>query len=292
MLLNILVAKNIDFHIFTLNNKSKEISPKALENAFKSENFFIAQNANIQHELLSLFNVDNFHIYSHISFYHKDITFKLLKKEPKAGILAPMGVVMYQSKNDDNLYIIVPKASMQAGIIGLPSSELENLESSILQVIHTLYPTAKYTNAHSTNEVPKEVFTQYSFNIEDNDFEDAKEELEENFEELFEEAGFAMPSYFDFTDKLGEDSPYDFYVTYAICKLKTLKNIAKLYPESAALGPCTTIIYKKKDENKIVIGFASLHNWLSSANIKDKDSIESLLKAQDIYAGILKEVTK
>ena len=280
-----------DFHIYTVDNKDLKINSKMVEDSLKSNGFIIGENANIQAELLHLYKDNNFKIYNNISFYHSDLTLKLLSKHADAGIFVPMGMVMYQNLGEDNLHIVVARAEMQAKVIGAKTQELKNLESAILKVITKLFPTASHSYNKSKTQ-KKKLLTKYTLDIKDADFEDVREELEENFEEKFGEAGFAMPSYFDLTDSLGENSPYDFYVTYAICQIDVLRIVVKVKPEAAVLGPCTTMIYKKKDEQKIVMGFASIHNWISSANIEDKASVDGLLETQNTYENILKDVTK
>ncbi|MMZ71833.1 hypothetical protein D1872_354640 [compost metagenome] len=52
------------------------------------------------------------------------------------------------------------------------------------------------------------------------------------------------------------------------------------------------MVYKKKDEDKIVVGFPSVYNWLSSARVEDKAAKKELLKAQADFETILKEVTE
>jgi len=51
-------------------------------------------------------------------------------------------------------------------------------------------------------------------------------------------------------------------------------------------------IYKKKDENKIVLEYPSVYNWISSALIKDKDGVDVLLKAQEQFKAILAEIVE
>ena len=288
----ILLAGNGDLHIYTINNKDGNIVPKMLENALKSGGFIIGQNANIQHELLTFFKDNNFKIYTNISFYHKDLTLKLLDKHPDAGVLVPMGIVMYQILGEDDLHIVIASSEMQAKLIGAHPKELKKLEDTILRTITTLFPSAThYYNTKSTSKTG-DFLTKYSLDTQGSDFEDVREELEESFEEKFEKAGFSMPSYFNLTKDLGKDSPYDFYVTYAICKLDALKAVAKVKPQTAALGPCTTVVYKKKDEDKIVMAFVSMHSWIHSANITEKEIRKSLLQTQKSYESILKDVTK
>ena len=285
-------VKNGDFHIYTVSNKDMKINPQMIEEALKSNGFVIGENANIQAELLHLYKDDNFQIYNNISFYHKEITVNLLKKQADAGFLVPMGMVVYQDKGEDDLHIVVARADMQARIIGAHPQELKDLEEATSKVVRGLFPKAIHTYNDTSKPQVKDFLTKYTLELKDADFEDVREELEENFEEQFGEAGFAMPSYFDLTDDFGVDSPYDFYVTYAICKLDALRAVIKVNPEVAVLGPCTTMIYKKKNENKIVMGFSSIHNWINSANVKDKEAIETLLETQRVYEAIVKDVTK
>lgn len=285
-------SRNGDFHIYTLDNKDSNINAKMLEDALKSNGFIIGENANIQAELLHIYKDDNFKIYNNISFYHNELTLQLLNKHADAGILVPMGIVMYQRIGEDDLHIVVTRADLQAKVIGVKEEELQSLERAILEVVTGTFPTAIHTYSDASKVQKKEFLTKYTLDIKDADFEDVREELEEEFEEKFAELGFAMPSYFDLTDSLGKDSPYDFYVTYAICKMDVLRTVVKVEPEAAVLGPCTTMIYKKKNEQKIVMGFASIYNWISSANIEDKASVDGLLETQRVYESILKDVTK
>jgi uncharacterized protein (DUF302 family) len=284
--------KNRDFHIYTVGNKDSNISPKMIEDALKVNGFHIGQNADIQAELLHIYKDNNFKIYNNISFYHKEIMLDLINKQANAGILLPMGMIIYQSIGEDNLHIVLTTADLQAKVIGVNLQELENLEDAVLKVITTLFPSAIHTYSDRSKTQERELLTKYTLNLKDADFEDVREKLEEKFEEKFAKAGFAMPSYFDFTEDLGKNSLYDFYVTYAICKIDVLRIVIKVEPQAAVLGPCTTMIYKKKNENKIVMGFASMYNWISSANIEDKAARHELLETQRIYENILKDVTK
>ncbi|MDQ7067829.1 MAG: hypothetical protein Q9M40_07550 [Sulfurimonas sp.] len=51
-------------------------------------------------------------------------------------------------------------------------------------------------------------------------------------------------------------------------------------------------LYKKKDEDKIVVGFPAVYNWLSSAKIEDKDAKAVLMKAQKDFESILLDITE
>lgn len=105
-----------------------------------------------------------------------------------------------------------------------------------------------------------------------------------------------MPSFLDLNKELTKEgtveSPYDFYDTYSVCKLKVIYTVAKSRPEASAFAPCTTMVYKKKDEDKIVVGFPAVYNWLSSAKIKDKEAEAVIMKAQTDFESILIGITE
>ena len=281
-----------NLHIFTLKNYTSKFDPNTLEQALKSNGLVIGENANIQHEFKTFYKLNLFKTYTNISFYDEDLTLELVKKYPKAGILVPTGIMIYQTIDSKDLHILLPTAQMLAKVISADPKEFHRLEEKILGILRNIFPKATHSYSKPTQREPKELFTHYELSTSGADVEDIKEELEENFEEKFEAAGFSMPSYFDLSENFGENSPYDFYVTYAICRLDALKVLAKLSPEVAALGPCTTVMYKKKDEEKIVMGFSSMYNWINSAHVEDKTGIEILLSIQEEYETILQEVTQ
>ena len=281
-----------DLHIYTVDNKDGSVNAKMIEEAFIKAGFSIGLNSDINDGLNKKYKENNFKVYSTLSFYHKELTIDIVKKHADAGVFLPMGMSIYQTNAEDTLHIAVVTAATQAKISGTDEASFTKLESAVDKAIRELFPQAKHTyNAESLEET-RTLLTKHSLDLKGADWEDAKEELEENFEEQFEDADFVMPSYFDLTEEFGENNPYDFYTTYSICKIDVIRSIAKVKPESAAFAPCTTMIYKKKDEDKIVMGFTAVYNWLSSANITDKDSVEALMQAQLEFEAILVDVTK
>ncbi|MCK9455257.1 DUF302 domain-containing protein, partial [Sulfurimonas sp.] len=103
--------------------------------------------------------------------------------------------------------------------------------------------------------------------------------------------GFIVPSKLDVSKHL-DGSVYDFYQTYSICKLPVIYTVSLSRPEAAAFAPCTLAIYKKKDEDKIVLAFPAVYNWISSAKIEDKEAKDVLLKAQEQFEAILAETVE
>jgi uncharacterized protein (DUF302 family) len=90
----------------------------------------------------------------------------------------------------------------------------------------------------------------------------------------------------------GEESPFSFYDTYSICKLKVIYTVAKTHPEAAAFAPCTLMVYKKKDAAEIVMGFPGVYNWMSSARVDDAEAKSVLLQAQKDFEGVLQSTVE
>ncbi|MFT5660392.1 MAG: hypothetical protein ACI9TV_001033 [Sulfurimonas sp.] len=283
---------NGDLHIYTVDNKAGKITPSMIQKAFAKNGFTIGINSDIHDGLTKGYGESGFKIYNAISLYHSTISLRLLEEQADAGIFVPMGVAIYQTENETNLHIAVVSAQAQTKILAKKTKLLGEVESSINKVIMDLLPNAKHAYSQESLNETRRLLTSYSLDVKGKDWEESKETLEENFEEQFAEAGFVMPSYFDFSDEFGKDSPYDFYTTYSICKIDVIKAVSKVRPEAAAFAPCTTMMYKKKGEDKIVMGFTAVYNWLSSAGITDKASIDALVKAQTDFESILNDVTK
>lgn len=281
-----------DLHIYSIDNKDGKITPLMIQKAFSKNDFSIGINSDIHDGLTKMFGKSGFKIYNAISLYHNNVSMRLLKEQADAGVFVPMGLTIYQKEKENTLYVAIVTAETQEKILGKESRLFKELEHKIQAVMKQVLPKAKHSYSQQSFKETRTLLTKFSKDLKGADWEDSKDELEEDFEDRFKEAGFVMPSYFDFSEEFGENSPYDFYVTYSICKIDVIKEVSKVRPEAAAFAPCTTMVYKKANEDKIVMGFSSVYNWMSSANIKDKASKDALMKAQTDFEAILKAVTK
>ena len=119
---------------------------------------------------------------------------------------------------------------------------------------------------------------------------------EENIDDGLKPKGFMMSNFTDLNFVVSEaetvESPFDFYDTYSICKLEVLYEVIKTRPEAAAFAPCTFMFYKLKSEEKIVMGFPGIYNWMSSAYIEDEEAKSQLIQAQKDFESIMDEATK
>ena len=285
-----------DLHLFEVNNKAGNITPIKIEEAFTKNGFSLGINSEMNTPFKKQFQKTTFKVFTLLTVYHTKLSQDLVKKYPQAGVFTPMGVGIYQGLNEDTLHVSVLTAEAQAKILDSDTKILKQIESEVLKVLKGVLPNAKQTLSADSLKESRALVTRYELDLDGEDWEEMKEETEMNLESGFEPLGFVMPGFIDYNEELTEEgsveSMFDFYDTYSICKLKVIYNVALTRPEASAFAPCTVMVYKKKDEDKIVIGFPAVYNWMSSAHVDNKDAHAVLMKAQEDFESILKDVTE
>ena len=287
-----------DLHLFSIENKDGKVTPYMIEEALNRGGLHVELNSNMIGPFKKQFKKTQYNVFTLMTFYSEKYTRDLVNKYPKAGVFTPMGMGIYQAKNENILHLSILTAEAQAKILGISDSDLlKKIEAEVLAVIKKNFPTAKHTYSEESLPSSHGLVTIYEMEIdEDEDSDDVLDEFQMNLEAGFKPFGFVVPEFMDLNEVLTKDgsiaSPYDFYITYSICKLPVIYTVSKSRPEASAFAPCTTMLYKKKGENKVVVGFPAVYNWLSSAKIEDKEAKTTLLKAQKDFESILQDITE
>lgn len=285
-----------DLHLFDVDNKKGAITPTTIEKAFKDNGFSIAVNSEMNVPFKKQFQKTNFKVFTLLTVYHAKLSQDLVKKHPDAGVFTPLGVGIYQGLNEDTLHVSTLTSEAQAKILGFDDELLRTIEKEVLKSIKTALPNAKHGFSEDSLKESRALVSKFEFELDGAEWEGVKEELELGLENGFKPFGFVMPNYMDFNAEMTKEgtveSPFDFYVTYSICKLKVIYTVSQTRPEAAAFAPCTLMVYKKKDEDKVVLGFPAVYNWMSSAKVENKEANAVLQKAQDDFESILREVTE
>ena len=284
-----------DMHLFSVPNKSGAVTPKKIEQVLNKSGFVVDLNSEMNSKFLKQFKKTKFKVFTLMTFHHAKYASELITKYPQSGILTPMGLGIYQDKDEDTLHVSILSAQAQAKILGIKETKiLKSIEKDLLKALKKALPNAKMHESKESAHESHELMTTYELDLDGEDADDAKDELTMNLEGAFQPFGFVIAGTQDVTfldeDKIAE--MYDFYDTYSICKLKVIYTVALTNPDASAFAPCTTMLYKKKSEDKIVIGFPSVYNWISSVNIVSKEAKEVLLKAEHDFESILKDVTE
>lgn len=286
-----IVSASGDLHLFEVENKNGAITPQKIEEAFVKDGFGIAVNSDMIKPFMIQFKETKFKVFTLMTIYHEQTSFELVKKYPVAGIFTPLGVGIYQDKKENTLHVSVLTSDSLTKIMGVEDELIKKLEAQVLATLKKALPNAKYKLSSDALDESRELITKYELEIDGDDAATAKENVLLGLDNGLSLYGFIVAGKLDLNKHM-KDSPYDFYDGYSICKLPVIYTVALTKPEAAAYAPCTLAIYKKKDENKVVLEYPSVYNWISSALIKDKDGVDVLIKAQEQFEAILAEIVE
>ncbi len=285
-----------DLHLFSIENSDKNELPARIVNQLQKDGFSISADTDMTKPFKIQFKKSDFDVFHLMTIYHDELSAKLVKKIPNAGVFSPMGVGVYQRIGDKKLYVSILTSKAQSKILGLKEVDpiLVDIETKLMASLKRAIPDAKI-DLESDNPLPTEgkLLSLHEMEIEDDEWEDIKEELIMTLEAEFKPVGFVVAAHADYNSVLTQEgsvlSPFDFYETYSICKLKVIHSVAKTRPQASAFAPCTMILYKEKGKNKVVMAFPSVYNWMSSARVLDKNAKKELMKAQTDFENILIE---
>jgi len=286
-----------DLHLFSVDNASGKITPKTIAQAFKKNGFMIALNNDMTKPFKIQFKKSDFTVFTLMTVYEPKLDYQLLKLNAKSGVFVPMGVGIYQRNGEKTLHVSILTSDAQAKIIGMKNNKiLQSIESKAIASVKAALPHAKESLSEDSLKENHDLVTTYAYELDGDDADDAKDEVKMNLEGGFAPKGFIVPGTLDFDNDILDENdpknPFEFYESYSICKLPVIYTVAKSRPEAAAFAPCTLMIYKKKNEDKIVFGFPAVYNWLSSAKVEDKEAKATLLKAQKDFESILRDITE
>ena len=196
-----------------------------------------------------------------------------------------------KQKGDNNFYVSVLSSDGMSKIVGANKDLYKKLESKIQSAIKTALPNATLIKPeYSPIATDKKLISKFESEVDDDEADDNKDELEMVFESGLKPIGFIKAGQlsFDFDLDEAKNSDFAFYDTFSMCKLKVIYNIAQTRPEAGAFAPCTLIIFHKNKTNKTTIAFPNVYNWISTLSLKDKKLVEILTKAQNDIEKLIK----
>lgn len=209
---------------------------------------------------------------------------------PMGGFLSQCHWVFINAKGKKELHVAVLSTQGQEKIAGFKASEFGAIEKVLIATSTQVLPNMTHTLTKTSLPVEGKLLTRFVHSTQDQEWKKEKDNVEMMIEDGLKPAGFTLSNFTDYqfvlTDK-GGMSPFDFYDTYSICKLKVIYTVAKTHPEAAAFAPCTLMVYKKKSSNEIVMGFPSVYSWLSTAQVNDAEGKAVLLQAQKDFEAVL-----
>ena len=284
-----------DIRIFSVSNADGKINAKIIEKELEASGFVISANTDMNGPFLKQFGKSDFTQFNLLTVFHKKLTESLVRAHTDAGVFIPMGFGIYQRNNDDTFYVSVLTAQAMQKIAGFDAPEFALIEKEVLATLKKALPKAKITISEPALAPEGPLLTRYVKSTDAASWESDKGSTEMMIEEGLKPSGFILSNFTDYNLYVNEDvapTPFDFYDTYSICKLKVINTVANTRPEAGTFAPCSLMIYKLKGSNEIVMGFPSVYNWISSAHITDPAGKAALLQAQKDFEEVLKSVTE
>ena len=282
-----------DIEIFTSDNTDGKITPASIEQAFKDAGFVISANRDMNGPFLKQFKESGFDVYNLFTLYKPDMVLELVKKYPNVGLFAPMSMSIYTKKGEKKISVSSLTAEAMAKIMKAPSDDktLHDLRALVKETLKKAMPNGSFETLSYVQTEPKgELVTNFSMEMDPDEWEDQLEEFKMGFEGELAPNGFVIAGHNNLGDDFEESNyeAFDFYEVYSVCKLPVIYTIAKTRPEAGAYARCSLYLSKKKGEEEMQLGFPSVYNWMSSMAIEGKEDMEVLEAAQ---AGMNKILT-
>lgn len=284
-----------DLRIFSVQNADGKINATVVEKALEANGFVISSNTDMNGPFLKQFGKSDFTQFNLLTVFHKALTDSLVRAHTDAGIFIPMGFGIYQRNNDKTFYVSVLTADAMKKIAGFDAPEFALIEKEVLSALKKALPGAKMVMSEPALPAKGPLLTRYVKPTDAASWESDKGGTEMMIEEGLKPSGFILSNFTDYNLYVNEDvapSPFDFYDTYSICKLKVINTVANTRPEAGTFAPCSLMVYKVKGSNEIVMGFPSVYNWISSAHITDPEGIAVLIQAQKDFEEVLKSAAE
>ncbi|DAB39881.1 MAG TPA: DUF302 domain-containing protein [Sulfurovum sp. UBA12169] len=274
-----------DVRVFTADNSDGKITPATIEEAFTKAGFVIAANNDMNVPFMRDFNTTSFDVYNLFVVYRKDTVLALAEKYPKIGLFSPMSMSIYTKKGTKTISVSSLSAAGMAKMMDIPGDNeaINALGKKVEEALKAAMPNGQFDILpYQMKEPAGPLVTNVTFDVEDDDWETVKEDLEMEFEGVLAPNGFVMAGFTDLGYDLEESDKewYHFYDVYSVCSIPVIYAVAIKHPEAGAFAPCSIYLYQKAGEQKINMAFPSVHKWISSLNIEDKESLDVLMDAQ------------
>ena len=294
-------AKVQSVQVFEVDNSDGKITPKVISDKMDELGLSTAGNNDMNKPFSQRFPKLHYKTYNLAMFQNNELTLKLIKKYPNFGALAPLTMSIWSNDEKKTMKVSTLSLDGLARAAGIPVTDPDLIAYSALieKGLRAAMPGGEFLTLNFTVKEPTNAFAiNFTADIEldeDTTLEDYREDFESEFEGEMEPIGFLMPNYSNLKEEIFDEAGYDgydFYVTYSICKFDVIYPVSKLHPEAGAYAPCSMFLYKKKDEDKMHVGYLGVKNWITTLDIEDQESIKPLEEAQGMINNILTELTE
>ena len=286
-----------DVSVFVSENSDGKITPTQIQKVLEEAGFMVEANNNMNGPYKRDFNETSFDVYNLMVMWRKDTVMALAKDFPEVGLYSPMTASIYTKKGEKSISVAYLSMPALAKIIGAPADNpaIVDLGKKLNDALKKAMPNGKYVPLnYKMKDSKKDFITRTSFELQGDDWEDAKDEFQMAFESELAVNKFVMAAFADLNFDLEENDNewYDFYDVYSICKIEVIYEVSKTHPEAGAFAPCSAYMYQKKGEKTVHMAFPNVYKWMAALNIKDQKALDTLLDAQKRFETMIKNVSK
>jgi uncharacterized protein (DUF302 family) len=117
-----------DVLVYSVENKTKSITPASIEAVFVKHGFTVSDNRDMNEPYKKQFGETSFDVYNLFTPYHMDVVEKLIGTYPNIGLFSPMSLAIWMKKGDSKLYVSTLSAAAMAKITGIEQGNAELIE--------------------------------------------------------------------------------------------------------------------------------------------------------------------
>jgi uncharacterized protein (DUF302 family) len=271
------------------------MTPQMIEKTLKDAGITVLSNEDLNKEFMTIYNKSDFKVYSLITYYHKELSAKLLKANPNMGLFYPTRLIVFQKKEDPILWVALISSRTMGKVLNLKKREtllaelLADYDRSILRPIIKSMKKSRFNQINSSQLRQVRTLNLHQKEAKGNQ---AIAKIEAKLKKRIAASNFELKNVMNLNKTLGKESPYDFYKSYQLRNLKTLFTKSSLYPESAAHAPYQLVIYKKKGSRYVTMTQVDTAHVIDSSDITDTASLKALIRDQKEIDDLLKGITK
>ena len=262
-------AQNLQ--IFSVDNANGAINAITIEKAFNASGVVVDVNNDMNSIFSKRYGKVHHKNYNLAIFTNPTLVSKLMTKYPSIGLITPLSMSIYEDAAQNTINISTLSLAGMARVTKIPATDADLVAyaKAVDMALHKALPNGAYLTVKHSTKVPENLITAFELELEVEEGDsivDAKDSFKEEFEGELGPVGFLIPKSYAL-----KHEGYDFFDTYSIIRFNAIYPVSKDHPDAGAYAPFSLVMYKKKGEETVHIGFPSISNWNSDLDITDKE---------------------
>ena len=246
------------------------------------------------------FGSTNLSLIGFSSILNEKVVRPLLNKDPRLGGFSPFNLLNYRKKSDMKTVIshLTPEAILD--ILEIDDKEIRKVYIESFKPLDALIEKEL---GGVKSYLPLKGYakdTMMNFEIafdEPEDIDDFLDSFQEKFESAFETKGFVIAGFYNIKESFNNEKDvmpaFTSFWSYDLCHIPFSYAIfdgKNAIPEAAIFAPCSMYIYRKKGENKMVIGMPTLLTWSAALGITDPKKMKFINELEETIPNIIKSL--